>query len=499
MTVYHFDNSAVIDHVEVTHSAGGRHTAYIRARENAGGAALEQIKKSLTHAEMQWTPVKRNDEYVLEVRNIGNTGKSLLHFLADEGVVSGEPRKEVNPATQVKAWDKFRANTLRWSGLAYFFGDMNFVAYGWKKAFTPDPVGGRRKLTNPQLLLAGLFYAAGSPFISIFGTGDKSDMQLRNMSFDTLQYLVSTGVKIPENSSLLSVTHKHNATPWRKLVSKFERYPSEIANSLFGLAGIMVIWEGGKDLSKFRREAKSGQPHARNASSIIMDMGLGLMSFLAGLVSDLVPEEPRKEGEPRKPGLAGAWQWVQEKPLRTAGYLLGASTVSHAGSSAVGYVRARKILADPNSTDAQRADALEEKRALPNRAIFAVGNMAAEGLMSVSSKGHGKGVESDSSLEPSMYAVMADMILRSQKEDREKILTTVSDHLSQPDFLNLSRERIRKGIEDQMADLMRHPWMGINAPVKTESKAQEEPAQKNTKWQDSVANSVNTTSVSPTV
>lgn len=497
MTVYYFDNSPVIDNVKIVHSAGGRHTAYIRARDGADGAALEQIKKSLTHDEMQWTPVRHNGEYVLEVRNIGRSGKNLLHFLADEGVVRDEPRQEANSDNRVTAWDKFKANTLRWSGWAYFFGDMNFIAYGWKKAFTADPVSGKRKITNPQLLLAGLFYASGSPFISIFGTGDKSDMQLRNMSYDTLQHLAGTGMAIPENSSILSVTHRHNSNAWRKMVGKFERYPAEIANSFFGLAGTMVVWEGGKDLAKFRHESRSGQPHARNVTSIMMDMGLGVMSFLAGLVSVFVQEEPRKPGVPRKEGFAGIWQWVQEKPLRVAGGLLGMSTISHAGSSAIGYARARRILADPNSTEAQRADALEEKRALPNRALFAGGNMAAEGLMSVSSKGHGKGVESDASLEPSIYAVMADMVLRSPKENQEKLLASISDYLSQTDNLNVHKDTIRKGIEAQMNDLARHPWMGLAAAGKTESKIQEEPSgQSSTKWQDSITNSVNAAAVS---
>lgn len=475
--------------MNVIHSAGGRHTAYIRAREGADIKQLENIKKSLTLGEMQWTPVTTKEgEHLLEVRNVGRYERKLLRYLTDAGAVStDEYRKEESPEGKVSVWEKVKANTLRYSGWSYLVGDIGFISYGWSEAF--EKVGGKSKLNNPQLLLAGLFYAVGSPFTYLFGGGDKSDMQLRNMSYATLGYLESTGVKVPEGSSIHSIPHMHNSSAWRQMINKAQRYPAEFANSFYGLAGAMIIWDGAKNLSKHRRETAAGGNPVKSRAGILMDIGLGVTTVMAGLVSDLVPEQPRREGEPRKPGLAGMWQWVQEKPLRVAGALLGISTASQAGSTIVGYTKAQSVINNPNSTPEQIDAARQNRKALGGRSVFVATNFSAEALMAASSKGHGRGVESDVSLEPSVYAVMADMILHSPEENRGSLLDTISGHLSQKEHLNLDKDRIKKGIAEQMEGIARNPWLGLSVPGKKESNVTQEPEQQNTKWQDSVANS----------
>ncbi len=476
--------------MRVTHSAGGRHTAYIHAREGADPKSLEHIKYVLTENLMKWTPIEHDGEYVLEVRSIGKDGSKLLRLLDKEHAVYGNPRKEVNPENKIGLWQKMVHNTLRMSGLLYFIGDTNFLLYGWEKSFREDKLHPGGKTFVPQPFLAGIFYALGSPFISIFGTGDKSDVQLRHIAFDTLKYLEGKNINVPENSAIRSVSHKHNSTLWKRMISKAERYPAELANSFFALAGSMLIWEGAKELKSPDRSKKS----------ILLDMGLGTMTVLAGLVSVFVDEEPRKPGEPRKKGLAGIWQWIEEKPLRTAGILLGLSSVNHAASTVIDYRNATKTLKDPNASAKESTEARKDRNAIFSRGVFVGSNLAAETLMALSSKGHGKGVESDSSLEPSTYAVMADMILRNPPDRRDQVLEMVSGYLSEKDNLNLDKEVIKSGIRGQIESMEHNPWLGIPAQKKAESRTEEENhSAQNNKWQNSVANSASSAISSPTI
>lgn len=454
MTIYRFSNNSLIDEVAVKHSQGGGVRAYIHAREDAQPEELEALQKALTEKSMKWAPIRHEGKQCLEVRSIGRDGHNLLRFLASEGATSGSYKKEVNPENQVKLKDKFRNNTLRLSGLFYTIGDLGFIRYGFKDSLQIGK-SGKLRMTDPQNLFAGIFYAIGTPVITIFGKGDKSDIQLRHMSYDMLKHLENNGIKIPKDSSIHSITHKHNSNIWRKIISKCERYPAEITNSIYGLAGAMIVWAGVNDFGKLGTRQSS-----KSRTSILMDIGLGAMTILAGLVSVFVEEEPRKSGEPRKKGMAGAWQWVKEKPLRTAGILLGASTVSHAGSTIIAYQKTRKILNDNSSSLELVTDATKNKQALLGRTTFVVTNLAAEALMSISSKGHGEGVESDPSLRPSAYSVMADLIQRSPAEKRDKILDTASLYLSGKENLNISKEEIRQGIIQQIEDIDSNPWIG---------------------------------------
>lgn len=458
MTLYRFDEHSLIDEVAVQHSGGSGVRAYVHAAEGADPQALVAIKNLLTQNEMKWTPMEHDGKPVIEVRSIGKNGEKLLQLLAANTFTAGIPQQQKNPENQVSLGTKFRNNTLRLSGLFYFLGDLGFLTYGWKDSFK------KGKLKDPQNLLAGIFYAAGSPIITFFGRGDKSDMQLRHKSYNTLQFLQSNGVKIPDNSSILSVTYKHNSTLWRKIKSKMERYPAEITNSFFAIAGALVFWAGLRDGRELKTSTLPDAAKKVAKTRAQIDIATGISTMASGVIS-LVPEEPRKDGEQRSSGIAGVWQFVKEKPLRIAGALLGLSTAGHSAGSILGHKEATRVLNDPNATEEERKAAVQVKKGAWGRGLFAGTNLAAEGLMMASSKGHGEGVESDKSLEPSTYAVMADLIERSPAADREKVLDLVSSYLSKEEALHLPKEQIQAGILKQMEGTQKNPWLGVPQPA----------------------------------
>lgn len=472
MTIYSFNSAnSPVEKLTVRHTDGGGVRAYIQARGNATPDQLDSIKHTLTSNNMQWTPIQDDGSPALEIRGIGKNEVHLMRLLDDSGAINGGYKKEQTTDDQFRYKDKFKNNTLRASGLTYFVGDAGFLSYGWKTAFKNG------RLDKPPALLSGIFYALGTPFIAIFGRGDKSDLQFRHMSYSMIHEMEDKGIEIPKDASVRAVAHGHNTTIGKKVKTFLARYPSEICNSLFGVAGGMIIWDKTIDLRRMKAGAATaaatmeefavnglahGSGHSR--ASIIMDMGLGAMTIMGGLVSLLVEEEPRKPGEKRKHGLAGAWEFVKEKPLRTAGLLFMGSTLWHAGSTAKDWKDINLALkASPMPSGARLAELKGLRGALPGRALFVVAGLAAETLMAISSKGHGNGVVSDKSLDDSAYAVAADLVYHSPEAKRDMMFKNVTTFLEERKHLAGDRKTIEQGVRTQLAAMQSNPWVALIA------------------------------------
>jgi len=445
LSIYRFNEQSLIDEITVQRSEGGGLRAYIHAREGTLPGKLGTIKNLLNAHEMQWSPVLAGGKPVLEIRGFGKDENGLLRLLGDNDFIIGGYEKKRTVGDVMSFWDKFRKNTLRASGYFYFVGDAGFFSYQWKESFTNG------KLTNLPGLLSGVFYALGTPVIAFFGKGDKSDFQLKDLAYNTESELKRWGVEIPKDSAIRVIADGHNEGALKKFTNFLQRYPAEVTNSVFGMAGSMMIWAGIKD---YRANAKSKK-------SIFMDIGLGCMTVLAGLISVFVEEEAPDPDAPKKHGIARAWQYIKEKPLRAAGAALMVSTVSHAGATYKDWKDSKAVLANTASHTAEEvAQATKHKKAIPGRAIFAFTNLSAEALMAVSSKGHGAGVKTDTSLDRSVYAVMADLVYRSPKEGRDLLLGNLSTYLSGKKRLGGHPADIENGIRDQLKALENNPWAG---------------------------------------
>lgn len=493
MSIYRFGNDSLVDEITFHHTGGGGARAYLHARPGADMAALDALKKSLTSSGLQSTPIEEDGKAVLEVRGYRKADDNLLDVLYRNGSILGKYQKEETPDDKITFWDKLKKNTLRASGVTYFIGDMSYLTYGAREAF--DIAG---KLTKPQSLAAAIFYAAGSPFMWAFGHGDKSSLQLKHLSYNMINELSADGVKIPKDAAIHDVANGHNSTLGKKIHTFLSRYPSEMTNAIFGLAGSMIIWEKAIDLKTFkwhplailkqegfqglkaslnRKEFIRGQS-AHDLKSVLMDIGLGALTVSAGLVSVFVQEEVPKPDEPKQKGLARAWQWVKEKPLRTAGYLLIASTGAHAGSTWVDYKYVKSI--DTEKLPPIQVKEVEHLRgSLPRRALFVALSLLAEGLMSISSKGHGDGVISDNSLEHSSFAVAADLVARTTPEKREEVLAKTVAFLSGKKHLGGDAKVIEEGVRAQLATINANPWACLAPPA---PKSDTQPEEEKTNW-----------------
>ncbi len=450
MSRYLFTNNSLLSEISIQRSEGGGIRAYIYARDDAKPGQLGEVKKTLQENDFQWTPIFVAGRHALEVRGLGRDETKLLSLLHGKEYVVGSYEKKANIGDVMSLGDKLKKNTLRASGLAYIAGDIGFFSYEWKKSFKNG------KLTDPQGILAGIFYAMGTPVITIFGKGDKSDFQLKDISYNMMESLKKDGIKVPNDSAMIAAIDGHNDGRFKKITNFLERYPAEVTNSLFGLAGTMLIWSGLKDYAHKKKVPTS----AKSKGAIFMDIGLGAMTVLAGLISVFVEEEPLEKGEKRKTGLAGAWQWIKEKPLRAAGGALMVSTVSHTGATVKDWRNANAIIKSNPATE-QLLEAKKLRSAVPGRAVFAGTNLTAEILMSLSSKGHGAGVKTDGSLDRSVYAVMADFVSRNPKGNRDILLAKISEFLSDKRHLGGPAADIENGIREQLKELEQNPWANL--------------------------------------
>jgi len=460
VSIYRFNDHSLIENVTIERSAGGGMRAYLFARAGSDPAKLESLKSAFNAHGILWAPTSEDGRAVLELRGLKQDESSLLRLLKMQGAVTSNYQKSASIGDKISLEDSLKKNTLKASGWAYFIGDMSFLVYGWKEAFEG------KKLTKPAALIAGIFYALGTPAMMFFGRGDKSDFQLKDISNNTLNELKKQGVSIPDGAAISAVSSGHTASFGRRVLNFLQRYPAEITNGLFGVAGTMMLWTGIRDYKNVRQEiAKNGkQNKGSRLVTAIIDMGIGVFTVFSGLVSVFVEEEEPNRNEPKNTGLARAWQFVTEKPLRTAGAALGISTLGHATATAIQY-KAGEI-----STSA-----------VAGRGVFSFTNLSAEGLMAISSKGHGAGVKSDNSLDRSVYAVMADLVQRSPSENRERLIEQLTSYLSGKKHLGGEASAISQGIREQLATYANNPWI---TPTATQTPSMEKPAEEpSTRWQ----------------
>jgi len=451
VSIYRFGKNSPIDEISILRSTGGGACAYVHALENADPAILDRVKRKLEAEDWQWTPVCKDGKAVLEVRGFGRKDENLLSALKDAGAIIGGYSRQNLAENVTSSSAKLRQRTLQASGFSYFVGDANFMLYGWKEW--------RSGQSSAQDFVGGIFYSLGSWFIALFGRGDKTDVHLRDIARSTMKELEGKGVAFSKESALHAAAEAQNNGLWKRFRDFCEKYPAELTNGSFGLAGAFITWASIEKLKKFNPLTKIGH----DKTSIKLDIGLGLMTVFAGLVSVLIKEEKPDPNDPPKTGFGRLWSNVKERPLSIAGSALAISTLCHAGSTIKDYRNAGMHLQKHERTKSwlkikEIEEAKELRGSLVNRGIFVATNLLAEFLMAISSKGHGSGVKTDSSLDTSVHAVMADLVLRTPEPKREALIAEISRFLSSKDHLACKPEEVEAGIRAQLEGNKNNAW-----------------------------------------
>lgn len=450
MSIYRFNSTSSLDEITFARAKNGGVRAYLHAKDNTPPSTLAEIIQDLHEHACQAIPTSMGGKPVLEVRDFKNE-KQLLKLGRDKGWISGEGTREAT-ADDTVSWKQWVTNnTMQVSGGFYLLGDAAFTMYGYKES-------------HPEDMLAGLSYFAGTSSLLAFGQGDKSSNQVQDMADAMEKFLEKNKTKIPESCSLKAITDDHKKGMLGNAHDFCKRYPSELMNTFYGIAGLMIARSAYK-YHIFEEPPAHYDAFSRKLSRTQgwLDVGLGGLTAASGAISTLIKEKKTDPDEPSATGMNKVWNWIQEKPLRVAGYGYIASTLCHAGSTAIAMY------------DAKRIGETKRLESVPYRALFVAANLVAEAFLAMSSKGHGDGVTSDESVKKSLYSMAAETILKQPPELREWHIDHLAGFLQQPQVMAESKEQVKKDLREYITKLEKNPWLCMHQPPLHVAQQQELP------------------------
>jgi hypothetical protein len=466
VSVYTYPQSKVVDEVTFRKSEGGQTRAYLHASAASDQETLYNISKVLAGIGWKCIPLGLNGKPVLEVRGMKNPAQ-LINVLERNNWVQGNPAHTIEKEDHVSFKDKLRRRTLQGTGLFFILADIGFTVYGHKEKRWEDTA-------------AGLSYMAGSTEFALFGSSDQSNLEIRRNVRKLIEYAKEHDLKVDTNNGLAHLADDKNKGALKSVHEILCNYPGEVGNTLTALAGALIATSAARhrvfnkfDARKLGEEALIGinrtvkkpdgtasvvsiDPVAFGKESIRkrrlagkMDMGLGTTTLVSGMLGGWIKEKARDPDAPPSHGVKAVWDWVQERPLRIAGFGYMISTLCHAVSTTVEYY------------DAKKTGNKQSLAAVPWRGLFITSTIIGEILMTLSSKGHGEGVKNDQSTDDSMIALTAGLIAKQPGYLQEELISHLSKFLGRSDVLARKDGELAQLLRSQVETMQKNPWIKL--------------------------------------
>lgn len=459
MSIYRYSTAPVIDEITIRRNYGGAARAYLHAKEGIDPNLLKNTQCRLSSLGLQCIPSRWNGAPVLEVRGFTSDAQ-LLSTLSQNGFTGEKYEKIEEKEDHITVVNQLKKRSLQAAGVSFLTADVAFAKYGYEKASKLD-------------MLAGLFYGMGTISSLIFGRKDPSDLQIKDLSARLAKYVNDQNIPLNNGYAANVISDTTYQHPLKKMDEFLRHYPSELLNLSFAMAGVCIATSALKGPARATMEAIKGDADTlkqveRKLTEIAkkkgialptpekiaqeslkqthhegwLDAGLGINTFASGVFGAFVKEKKRDPDQPPAHGIEAAWQWAQERPLTitATGYLV--STLCHAVST---------IKAHQYGNDERRAQVIY-------RGAFVAMNIVAELFVSLSSKGHGDGVKSDKSVDQSIVALAADLIVHQPASQQEQLITCVAGFLGQKDVLGLRDRDIKSTLQQAVESMRLNPW-----------------------------------------
>ena len=494
MSVYRYSQGSVIDEVTFVKSDGGSLRAYLHAVPDTSEKTLADISLAMAKRGWQIVPNSINGKPTLEIRGFGRKTQ-INGVLSENGWAKGEATITEDKKDNSKFWDKFKKRSLFLSGVSYLAGDFAFIKYGLED--------NKNKLN----MAAGFAYMGGTLSSLLFARKDVSDLQIKEIARKMATHVQAQNIGLPDDCALNSIIQDKHKGKIKTADDFFRRYPADLMNTFFSIAGACIatsairnevygnpsrgalrkiLTDEGKH---FRKTAPSSSAVGRvkMATAAVkknmrvsgwLNVGLGTMTMASAAFGNFVEEKAHDPDIPRKQGLAGVWEWAQEKPLTVAGIGYMVSTMCHAAST---------------MKDWKHADSVK-KKTIAWRGTFVATNLLAEALVAISSKGHGKGVISDRSVDESVISLSAELIAKQPPAQHDHLIDYMSGFLGREDVLARKDIDVKDLLRTQVELVKKNPWANCKdvLPPATPAHKNElfaSPPEDN-KWQAVVAKSM---------
>lgn len=490
MSTYRYSESPIKE-VTFKKTGNGAIRAYLQARGDLDSQALQDVLGGLKAGGLECIPYSFDGKAALEVRGFSRD-THLIRQLEGKGYVKGKADVLQDKEDPISWMDKLRKRSLQASGLAMSIADVGFITYGMKEAEIHRHASPNQRRDFSEAL-AGFCYLAGSTTLGLYGRNDQSRIQIREMAQTILKQAKERGFDVPENSAVAQLGHKRKESPLARLNTLFHKYPSEIGNMFYFGAGALIAQ------SAIRNRVLKPMPQGKFDWGGVGDTALGSSTMLAGLIATFVKEKAPDPDKEKHKGVQGWVDWMKTHPLSMAGALYIGSTACHSWTTYFDLNKARETVSTVGKAAREVELAHFKLEAIPWRILFVGATLVGELLLAISSKGHGEGVVSDNSVDNSMIAMAADLIVKQPAHRQEALIDYMAGFLGRSDVLAMKDEEACKQLRLQVEALRNNPWAqavhayqqqeGQHAPAVNEADApcRKCPEEKLPAWQAKMA------------
>lgn len=444
MAIYRYQSGTPLDYIQVLTNETGGKRAYLHADASTPSAQLRTIKLALRTEGMTCIPTVHDGQPMLEVRGFKKE-EDLLKPLKSLNLINETPSISQDTNDKRNLAKKASSHPLRLAGLSYNVGDISYLYYraaplrnSWK---TLNAAG---RFSGIMEVIAGIGYGLGSIALTRYGAKDQSINAITTTTKKIEKFSRAQGYEVEPESTLSYVNNDSSHSIFKRADTWLSKYPSEALNLVYVMVGACItagaLYRGTRPISKgLTTELFNHEKKARRNE--LIDVGLGAVTATSAVLGLTVKEHKFVEGEKRHGGIGGFIDWIREKPLRATGYGYMIATAWH-GVSTVQHWR----------------DKTEPKKFLIGRAIFIATNVISEILLAVSSKGHGTGVKPDESVDKSVLAATAELILRQPEEKQAQVQQKLSRYLSSRNMLGVAEDTISTQLQTHMDAVKNNPW-----------------------------------------
>ncbi len=528
MAILNYQNGSLLSSVEVLVNAQGGTRAYLQASPTATPEAIAKMQQDF--AKLGWIgiPCARAGKPYLELRGF-KSPEELQRILVGRGMVQGTPEIMKSKEDEPNGFfDQIKASSLKYSGYTYVLGDSLFMAYATAElkdqyATLAHVRANLSKKTEVDLVKAlhnarenvkggwlkinsGVGYALGSLILAGYASRDQSHIEISNSIEKIEHYIKTEGMANVNGGAILrQEPEKKNLGLLEQANRLLRRYPSEALNVVYTGVGLSLMGSSFKQIGSMNQEIKAAQVALKKAidagqsaevmkdlenglkslkqtvNTEIIDVGLGSITASSALAGIAIKEKKSMEGEHKREGLAGVWDWIQEKPLRATGYGFLVATGFHAWATAKKWlptteekqalqgVGELKLFSELPSTTSIEKDTLlknlqKRRRFILGRAGFVVATVLAELMMIISSKGHGDGVRNED-VDESVIASTAEYVAKQDPATQGVMIERLAGYMSNSDVLGMKAETIANELREQVASIGANPWAQSNPYV----------------------------------
>lgn len=473
MAIYHYQNSGVIDRIEVKSLRPGISQATIITQENADPEKLEQLRKALGSHKISTLMDNVEGRAAIQVRGIKEE-KELLATLGKIGLSpAGHAKKELtdNDRKKYSVKDRVRGKAMFLSSIFYDIGNAAFVVSGIQRGrHNPDGKFTRNDISE---LMIGVTFGLGDVLMTIYGH-DKGDEELSAAAAGLKRHLHKKGIAVPEGDELNPDSlHQSGAAKtadrWlRKNIGRVKcmtetvaglftihaalkpdklgkKNPSKIAGGFIITAGWLATFL----LDKPRGHSVFGgdKPDPSTAAEIVADNPRGWIARPAAMLNNVMG------------GLWGALNTKDGERVRFGKEVTDAQ-------EALGKIRGTSDTTAIKAAEKHLAYTKVKQHDYSWNVVSACSFLIANMLFGLSGSKRPKDTEDDKSMMNDLVLLSANVLARQPEQVREANIDEMAEYVSHLAHVNLPKDQVAKAIHDKVDALSRSNWVArVQAPA----------------------------------